>query len=211
MAETVTMRQIPRLTLDPGNLGLQFDAVMQETHGQRLQVTENPVETGVSISDHCYVEGATLSLVASIADIRMPSAAAGYDSPSGRSNYGYQRLCEIERQLARNELQPFEIITSVKTYDHMVLTEISMTRDKTTPQLGRFNMNFREVITVDTARTTYVREPGRVRRSASPTKDGGSQQPGTPTDQEAATGKREGSILSHLTGWRQGRFGGGRG
>ena len=204
--QTVTMRQIPRLTLDPGHLGLQFDAVMQETHGQRLQVTENPVETGVSISDHCYVEGATLSLVASIADIRMPNAASGYDSPSGRSNYGYQRLCEIERQLAENKLQPFEIITSVKTYNHMVLTEISMTRDKTTPQLGRFNMNFREVITVSTQRTRYVRvEPGRTHRAASPTKDGGSQQPGQPTDQEAAVGKREGSVLSHLTGLRRGR------
>src|SRR4051812_48023852 len=144
--DTVTLRQQTRGSV----AGLQFDAVISETHSQRLQVTENPVETGVSISDHCFVEASELQLVASVADIKMQNPAGGYDSSIGRSNYAYQKLADLERQLAQNELQPFDIVTSVKVYRRMVMTEIQMSRDKTTPLLGRFQMSFKQIITVNT-------------------------------------------------------------
>ena len=201
LTDTVTMRQNTRATLDAQGLGLQFDAVISEQHGQRLQVTENPAEKGINISDHCYVEGATLSLVASVADVRMPNAASGYDSPSGRSNYAYQRLADIENRLAKNELQPFEIITSVKTYSDMVMTEITVQRDKTTPLLGRFNMSFRQIVIVDTQLTTYVPLAGPPRRSGSPTKNSGQQQAAPPTEQQETKAKDLKSKLDKLGGW----------
>ena len=198
LIDTVTMRQNPRATLDSQGLALQFDAVISEQHGQRLQVTENPTEKGVNISDHCWVEGASLSLIASIADVRMPNAASGYDSPSGRSNYAYQRLTDIENRLANNELQPFEIITSIKTYSDMVMTEITVMRDKTTPLLGRFNMSFRQIVVVSTQTTTYVAIAGPPRRSASPTKNSGQQQPAEPTDQQEANSEKTKSDLESI-------------
>jgi hypothetical protein len=198
LTETVTMRQNTRATLDAQGLGLQFDAVISEQHGQRLQVTENPTEKGVNISDHCYVEGATLSLVASVADVRMPNAADGYDSPSGRSNYAYQRLADLENRLAENKLQPFEIVTSMKTYSDMVMTEIAVMRDKTSPLLGRFNMNFRQIVIVDTQTSTYVPVAGPPRRSASPTKNSGQQQPSDPTEQQAANSAKTKSDLESI-------------
>jgi hypothetical protein len=196
--ETVTMRQNTRATLDAQGLALQFDAVISETHGLRLTVTENPVESGVNIADHCYVEGATLALVGSIADVKMPNAAGGYESPSGRSNYGYQRLCDIERRLASNELQPFEIITSVKTYSDMVMTEISMARDRTTPFLGRFTMSFREIVIVNLQEVTGVPEVGRPRRSATPTKNSGQQQAPAPSDQQEQAVTQQVSKAEHI-------------
>ncbi len=181
--ESITMRQNTRdaivLSDNEGDVVdvLQFDAVLVEQHSQTLQVTENPIETGVNISDHCYLSGATLTLVASVADIKMPNAVPGYESPAGRSNYAYQRLVQLERDMAQNKLTPFLIVTSVQTYPNMVMTEISMTRDKNTPQLGRFSMSFREIITVDTQVVTYIAEKGPPRRTASATKDRGKVQP----------------------------------
>jgi hypothetical protein len=198
LTDTVTMRQNTRATLDAQGLALQFDAVISEQHGQRLQVTENPTEKGVTISDHCWVEGATLALIASVADIRMPSAASGYDSPSGRSNYAYQRLADLENRLAENTLQPFEIITSVKTYTDMVMTEITVMRDKNTPLLGRFNMSFRQIVVVSTQTTTYTAIEGPPRRSASPTKNSGQQQPAEPTNQQEANSEKTKSDLENI-------------
>jgi hypothetical protein len=192
--DTVTLRQRTRDSV----AGLQFDAVISEQHSQRLQVTENPIETGVSIADHCFVEGADLQLVASVADLKMLNAAGGYESSSGRSNFAYQKLADLERQLAQNELQPFEIVTSVKVYRRMVMTEITMSRDKSTPLLGRFQMTFKQIITVDTQKTQYTPLPGKTARSASPKKEAGTQQPKPATDQQQKAVARDSALLKPL-------------
>jgi hypothetical protein len=165
---------------------LQFDAVITETHTQRLTVTENPIETGVSIADHCYLEPAQLSIVGSVADVKMPSAASGYDNLAmGRSNFAWLRLVELERQLALNEMQPFEIITSVKTYTNMVMTDITMARDRTSTLIGRFTMSFREIITVQLLTVPYTKfRQGGTRRAAAPKVDNGNQQPEKPDEQQ---------------------------
>jgi hypothetical protein len=178
---------------------LQFDVVIQEQHGQKLQVTENPIETGVSIADHCYLEGAELSLIGSISDIKMPNAAAGYDNCTvGRSNVGYQRLCDLERGLAKNSLKPFEIITSVRTYSNMVMTDISMTRDRNTAFLGRFTMSFREIFFVETVTAPLPARPQSVKRSVAPVANQASQQGKTPDAQQEQAIRR--SALGSLTG-----------
>jgi hypothetical protein len=192
--DTVTLKQQSRGTV----AGLQFDAVISELHTQRLQVTENPIETGVNIADHCFVEASELQLVASVADIKMQNAAGGYDSSIGRSNYAYQKLADLERQLAQNELQPFEIVTSVKVYRRMVMTEIQMSRDKTTPLLGRFQMSFKQIITVDTQNVSYTPLAGSTARSASPRKDSGNLQPKPATDQQTNAVNRDSKLLKAL-------------
>ena len=103
-SQTITMRQRVRDTLVLPSTAqgyLQFDAVISEEHGQKLTVTENPTELGVNISDHCYVDEATLTIVGSVADVAMPNAAAGYASEIGRSNSAYlANFAALENLLA---------------------------------------------------------------------------------------------------------------
>lgn len=183
--------------------GWQFDAVLKEEHGQKLTVTKNPIETGVSISDHCYIDGAVLSLVGSVADIRMANAPDMYDPSIGRSNDAYQQLCDLENQLATKQLEPFEIVTSVKVYTNMVMTEIKMERDKTTSLLGRFEMSFEQIVTVDSQITTY-QAVGAVGRSAAPKKNSGKQQAAAPKDDQA---KAANAAASKSTAATLGDFG----
>ncbi len=200
--QTVTLQQKPRdairLPQSDGSFSdFTFDAVISEQHSQRLQVTENPIETGVNVADHCFVDAQELQLVASVSDVKMPNAASGYDSAAGRSNYAYQKLANLQNQLAQNQLQPFVIRTSVKTYKNMVMTEIQMMRDKTTPRLGRFQMSFKQVIIVDTQRASYAM-PGPTKRSAQPKKDAGAQQPKSATDQQQKAVNRDSALLKKL-------------
>ena len=187
--DTITMRPRSRDALVIPILGqqtyMQFDAVISEEHGQKLTVTENPTELGTKINDHCYVDAAELSLTGSVSDIKMPNAVEGYDAAIGRSNSAYQQLVALEAQLSTNDLQPFDIITSVKTYSSMVLTEISMKRDNKSPLLGRFEMKFRQIITVETQVTTY-KALGKTGRSAAKKQDNGKQQGPAPTPAQAA-------------------------
>jgi hypothetical protein len=178
--QAVSMRQPTRTSV----AGWQFDAVLKEEHGQKLTVTKNPIETGVSISDHCYIDGSMLTLVGSVADIRMANAPDMYDPSIGRSNDAYQQLCDLENQLATKQLEPFEIVTSVKVYTNMVMTEIKMERDKTTSLLGRFEMSFEQIVTVDSQITTY-QAIGAVGRSVAPKKNSGKQQAAAPKPDEA--------------------------
>jgi Dit-like tail protein len=178
--QAVSMRQPTRTSV----AGWQFDAVLKEEHGQKLTVTKNPIETGVSISDHCYIDGSMLTLVGSVADIRMANAPDMYDPSIGRSNDAYQQLCDLENQLATKQLEPFEIVTSVKVYTNMVMTEIKMERDKTTSLLGRFEMSFEQIVTVDSQITTY-QAVGAVGRSVAPKKNSGKVQAPAPANDQA--------------------------
>lgn len=199
VTDTITMRPRTRDALVIPSFDyvdyMQFDAVISEQHGQKLTVTENPTELGVNISDHCYVEPSDLQLVGSIADIRMPNAVDGYDSSIGRSNSAYQQLCTLQEQLATNMLQPFDIITSVKTYNNMVMTEIEMSRDKTTPLLGRFTMTFKQVITVNTQTTQYA-AIGSTGRSAAPKQNNGNQQGKAPNADETNAATKQSLIIT---------------
>ena len=199
VTDTITMRPRSRDALVIPSFDyvdyMQFDAVISEQHGQKLTVTDNPTELGVNISDHCYVEPSDLQLVGSIADVRMPNSVDGYDSSIGRSNSAYQQLCTLQEQLATNMLQPFDIITSVKTYNNMVMTEIQMSRDKNTPLLGRFTMTFKQVITVDTQVTQYT-AVGSTGRSAAPKQNSGNQQAKTPNKDEANAATKQSLIVS---------------
>jgi hypothetical protein len=183
--DTVTLRPVTRDTV----AGMQFDAVLSEEHGQKLAVTENPIEKGVSIADHCYMEQATLTLKASVSDIRLPNAPDIYAQSLGRSNHAYMMLVSLQQRLANKELEPFDIMTSVKTYPDMVLTELSMSRDKTTAFLGRFTMVFKQIITIDTQMVPYQAQAGPVRRSAAPKQQQGEQQAPVATDKQEQAAK----------------------
>lgn len=184
-SQTITMRQPTRDSV----AGYQFDAVISEQHGQRLTVTKNPIETGVSIADHCFVEGATLTIVGSVSDMQVTSDVNMYDSSIGRSNDAYQLLCDLETQLATKVIEPFQIVTSVKVYDDMVMTEIEMQRDKQSSRLGRFQMRFEQLIRVDTVETDY-QALAATGRSVAPKNNGGNQQGGEPKPDDAAAANK---------------------
>jgi hypothetical protein len=171
--------------------GLVFDAVFEETHESDLEVTDNPVENGVVVSDHAYMKPLRVKISAGVSDTPLSfigndkfsgmSAAAAeqvrsmlgpnafiYDS---RSKRAFQLLQELQ---ARAE--PFSLQTGLRLYENMICTSIRASQDKDSSSVLLFTAELREVITVNTEIVQYNTEPGATAMQAKPIRERGEQQ-----------------------------------
>jgi hypothetical protein len=153
--------------------GLVFDAVFEETHEADLEVTDNPVETGVVVSDHAFMKPLRVKISAGVSDT--PLAAVTDDpfaSDAGRSRRAFELLTELQKRA-----EPFDLQTGLKLYENMVCTSIRTSQDKDSSGALLFTAELREVIVVYTQVVTYPpRKPGATKRQAGPRKDKGEQQ-----------------------------------
>lgn len=150
-----------------------FDAVFEETHEADLEVTDNPVETGVVVSDHAFMKPLRVKISAGVSDT--PLAAVTDDpfaSDAGRSRRAFELLTELQKRA-----EPFIVQTGLKLYENMVCTSIRTSQDKDSSGALLFTAELREVIIVYTQVVTYPpRKPGATKRQAGPKKDKGEQQ-----------------------------------
>ena len=153
--------------------GLVFDAVFEETHESELEVTDNPVETGVVVSDHAFMKPLRVKISAGVSDT--PLAAVSDDpfaSDAGRSRRAFELLTELQKRA-----EPFDLQTGLKLYENMVCTSIRTSQDKDSSGALLFTAELREVIIVYTQVVQYPpRKAGATKRQAGPQKDKGEQQ-----------------------------------
>lgn len=153
--------------------GLVFDAVFEETHEAELEVTDNPVETGVVVSDHAFMKPLKVTLSAGVTDTPL---VVGTDDPfasdAGRSRRAYELLTELQKKA-----EPFDLQTGLKLYENMVCTSVRTSQDKDSSGALLFTAELREVIVVYTQVVKYPpRKPGATKRQAGAKKDKGEQQ-----------------------------------
>lgn len=153
--------------------GIVFDAIFEETHASELEVTDNPVETGVTVSDHAFMRPLRLSLVGGVSDTPLQQAPGDpFASDAGRSKRAYELLTELQRKA-----EPFDVQTGLKLYSNMVCERINTSQDKDTANVLFFYADLREVIIVNTETVTYPpRKPGPTARQSGPTRRKGEQQ-----------------------------------
>lgn len=190
--------------------GLVFDAVFEETHESELEVTDNPVETGVVVSDHAFMKPLKVTLSAGVSDtpLKYWQSAGGtgqdawtkqdgddpFASDSGRVRRAYELLTELQA-LA----EPFDVQTGLKLYSNMVCTSIRTSQDKETAGALLFTATLREVIIVKTKTVKYEGnpKPGATARQAGAKKGKGEQQGKEVTD-EAKKKKLKGSLANAM-------------
>lgn len=153
--------------------GLVFDAVFEETHEAELEVTDNPVETGVVVSDHAYMKPLKLTLSAGVSDTPLVSVENDvFASDSGRSKKAYKLLTDLQKMA-----EPFSVLTGLKLYENMICTSVRTSQDKDSSGALMFSATLREVIIVYTQVVQYPpRKKGATKRQASANKDKGEQQ-----------------------------------
>lgn len=115
--------------------GLQFAVVVEESHEDKVTITEHPVEQGAKINDHAYVEPAVLTIRAGHSD------TAG----AGAAREMYDKLLELMRKR-----EPIEIVTGKRLYSNMLLESVSTTTDSTTENALQVTAQCREIIIVQT-------------------------------------------------------------
>lgn len=153
--------------------GLVFDAVFEETHEADLEVTDNPVETGVVVSDHAFMKPLRVKIAAGVSDTPLATSTDDpFASDTGRSRRAFELLTELQKKA-----EPFDLQTGLKLYENMVCTSIRTSQDKDSSGALLFTAELREVIIVYTQVVQYPpRKAGATKRQAGPQKDKGEQQ-----------------------------------
>lgn len=130
--------------------GLTFDAVFEEAHESNLQVTDNPVESGVVISDHAFMLPLSLTIQAGVTDSPMVERIGDPFSSGARSVRAFELLSALQKSA-----EPFDVQTGLKLYKHMVCVSLKTMQDKETANALVFTADLREVIIVYTRKVKY--------------------------------------------------------
>ncbi len=143
-------------------LTLTLDASVSEQHTGDVEVTDHPVELGADISDHARVKPERLVITGLISDVGINRGEARLDiapnsdpdapipivgagrranaGEAGRSNSGYATLRKF-----KDERHLLKIITALRSYDNMILENLSVPRDGKSGDALVFTATFKEI------------------------------------------------------------------
>lgn len=130
--------------------GLVFDATFNEKHEIEAEITENPVETGVSVADHMFMKPLRVTVSAGVSDIQLsPKSNDPFGGGSSRSKAAFDLLTQLQATF-----EPFDVQTGLKLYKNMVCKSVTCDQDKDTSSAFIFLAELREVIFVTTQTVT---------------------------------------------------------
>jgi len=167
---------------------VQFDCSVSETHSDEATVTEHPVEEGTNISDHIRKGPASLELngivtntpIVYLASLQAISPLDGDLAPvQDRAELAYAELQQIMK-----DGRTVEVVTSLRTYQNMALTGMSVTRDATTGQVLNCSLSLRE-ITVAVTQTVKAPAPDSTANNKPVNKGKKVKTPATPKQNES--------------------------
>lgn len=194
MSEATIIRSIGELT---------FDAVFSEQHDNTLEVTDNPVESGVVITDHAFMLPTKVVIQAGVSDLLLRELPSDkYASSISRSRRAYELLLELQKRA-----EPFDVVTGLKVYKNMLCLNLRAEQDKDTAYILGFTAELREVIIVSTQVVKYPqRRAGKTTRQASKPQSKGKVN-GKEVGDSSATGtaapsevKKKQSLIKKLKG-----------
>jgi hypothetical protein len=183
-----------------------FDATIREAHHFEITITENPVETGVSLADHAYAKPDTLEMEVAVSDtplIRDDAGTPSYKLATTWTNAGegnvrrsvnaWQLILDKAKSFA-----VFDLVTGLKSYTNMMFESGDAEQTKDSAGILRAKLKLRQVQFATTASVLYPpRGPKKTARAAAPEVDKGkAEAPEAPVDQKKALK----STLSGLVG-----------
>ena len=147
--------------------GWYFDAFIKISHDSQLQITEHPVETGASVSDHSYMEPKELTIEVAMSDAAKSYIKGQFTGGKTRSIMAAQILAELQSSRV-----PVQITTRLAVYKNMLLKTLSIPDDVTTKEGLKATAVFREVIVAKVGTATVSK-----RASVTNTSNTGAKQP----------------------------------
>lgn len=160
-----------------------FDAVEVEDHTFETEVTDEPVETGASISDHAFDRPARLTITAAVSDIPPGGKENDYYATTGptRGLAAYAWL-----QSARKAHEPFSVQTGLDLFPSMIITSLKVKKDVKLDHILYFTVELKEIVWV-TSQVVYYPAKPKVKKNAAKKKDDGEKGSDEP---DAATLKK---------------------
>ena len=143
-----------------GVAGIVIDATISEEHKTSCDMTENPVEDGAKITDHVQLKPAELVIEGVITDTPLGYAVIGniqnivrsvstLFGKNARSVDAYNDLIALQKSR-----RPFTVVTGLKRYESMILTELSVPRTIDTGKAIHFRAVMKEIRIVKSKTST---------------------------------------------------------
>lgn len=130
-----------------------FDAVFSTDHETNLTITQEPVQSGASISDHAYMEPNQVIFDIGMSDV-MQSFNGLFADGDSRSVSAYQVLLKLQ-----NQALPIQVATRLNTYTNMLIPTLSTTDDNTTAHGLRVTVTLQEIKVVEVATVQISARP----------------------------------------------------
>lgn len=129
--------------------GIIPDCTIEERHLDALEITEEPVEQGASVSDHAYRKPFELVLRVAWTDSKSIGQVVGSLITQGGLPTNIKDVY-TQLQALQQCLQPFSIVTGKRNYDSMLMRSLQVITDKQSENILSVEATFREVIIVST-------------------------------------------------------------
>lgn len=152
----------------------EFDCALEEAHESSISITDNPMESGASATDHSYVNPVVCSVHGRMLTYD-PVNGGGSDS---RPTEAYDYLVYMQKTR-----EPLTIISNIKQYQNMLLQSIQLVKNEEDGAI--FTMTFREIIISDseTVEGLVVKPPSANGGEKKETKPDGSKKDGKASNQ----------------------------
>ena len=125
---------------------IAFDATVTEQHKHELAITEHPVEDGANVADHARklpdaidIQGIISNhpILLNFTEDLQPSVPGG--DPNNRAQDAYDEFVRLQSTAAL-----LDVTTELRDYTDMMITAISVRRDKTTRDILDIGLTLRE-------------------------------------------------------------------
>jgi hypothetical protein len=160
-------------TLPTAQTQYVFDAVIRNSHEQRVRKTLQPVQTGASIADHAYVEPARVSLDIGMSDAMDVYATGIWVGARTKSVSCFQVM--VAMSYAR---VPLALHTKLRDYKNMVIESITAEDTARTIAGLRMRVEFGEIFA---AKTVVIPNSARPQDTQQNNLGNVNPQPPTPT------------------------------
>lgn len=130
--------------------GWFFDATLSENHESTLEITQNPVQGGASLTDHAYAKPKSINLSIMVSDCMTSIIEGQFSSGPTKSKQAFQVLHELQAKRV-----PLSVCTRLTTYTNMLIENISIRDDNSTHFCLKADVTMKEVL-LPTLSTTTV-------------------------------------------------------
>ena len=154
--------------------GYFFDGFITVDVTSELEITENPVETGVAIADHAYVKPTTIDMNIIMSDVHESLVAEQFTGGWSRSVKAYEILKQIQ-----SDRIPVAVLTRVGLFENMLIKRIISNDDAKTyrglnAQVSLVELPIARVRTVEISsapQTTIDTEMGKINTTTTTTQE----------------------------------------
>lgn len=123
----------------------RVDIYASEEHTLELASTDNPIESGATLTDHAVERPRRLTLSGWVADL-LPRPGVDNSQSAQRGAEAWERIGQFFR-----DREPVEVVTTLGTYRNMLIEEARAPVDASTGRSLKFELKLKQVLWSETA------------------------------------------------------------